>query len=253
MTTKTLFHSIKNCQSTVIGVALLIVATVASPVQAITFITSRTALSGNDQVDWSSLDPVNPFNILPNSFTAQSEKGLRLSVEIPPAQSGIGISPPLVFQTLPPPGIGTNFASGDYILLTGATLNPPPLDGNPGPVTITFDRPVKGAGTQVAVGRTLQPYTAFISAFDDANQELGTFSLLTTSNEALDNSAVFLGVSNDTPNIKRLVFSSSVLNLPLGINTLTIATVSEPGLIPSLLAFGILGAGFTMRKVRKAI
>lgn len=241
--------SLKDCQSAAPAAALTaILAFLPSPVQAITFVSERAALGSNDQIDWSSLSPVNPFNILPNSFGATSVKGLELSVDIPPAQPGIGISPPLVFQTLPPPGIGTNFAPSDYILLTGATLSPPPLDGNPGPVTITFNNPVLGAGTQIAVGRTLNPYQAFISAIDSTGLELGTFSLNATSNEALDNSAVFLGVRSDTPNIKQLVFRSSVPNLPLGINTLSIVSVPETRNDAVLLLVGIVGMGLIIKR-----
>lgn len=246
-TSRLLNLSIKDLPVTTVGVALTaLVAVLPSPVQAITFVSERAALGSNDQIDWSSLGPVAPFNILPNSFSAKSEGGLGLSVEIPPAKPGL--SPPLVFQTLPFPGIETNFASGDFILLTGATLNPPPLDGNPGPLSITFDQPVLGAGTQIAVGRTLERYTAFISAFDNANQELGTFSLDGTSSLALDNSAIFLGVRSDTPNIKRLVFSSSVPDRPLGINTLSVAAVPESSSTLGLLAFGALGAGFVLKR-----
>ena len=141
----------------------------------------------------------------------------------------------------------TAFASGDYILLTGAKPNPP-LDGNPGPLSITFEKPVKSAGTQLAVAFELNPYKAFVSAFDDANQELGTFSLDAVSSLALDNSAVFLGVSSDIANIKRLVFSSSVSNRPFGINKLSIAAVPEPSFTFGLIAFGALGAGLTLKR-----
>ncbi|MBD2777830.1 hypothetical protein [Iningainema tapete] len=201
-----IFNSIKNCQSTVIGVALLIVTTVASPVQAITFVTDRTALSSNDQVDWSSLGKVfNPFSpnlaaFLPNSFSAQSSLGLSVNVNIPQIQSP-EITPPFVFQTsFPPNGIPTNFSNNDFLLFTGFAPGPDPAIGNPGPITITFAQPVLGAGTQIAVDDTPQ-FTAFISAFDNANNLLGTFSTPGTSSLALDNSAVFLGVLNDTPNI----------------------------------------------------
>lgn len=107
-----------------------------------------------------------------------------------------------------------------------------------------------GAGTQIAVDDTLE-FTAFISAFDDANNLLGTFSAVGTSSLALDNSALFLGVSSDIPNIKRLVLSSSEPTSAFGINTLSLATapaaVPEPTSTLVFLAFGV-GAGLLHKR-----
>ncbi len=231
--------------SAIIVAAFTALVALPLPVKAVTFVTDRTALKGNDLVDWSSLGATNPFKVLPNSFTATSQRGLNLNVDIPLPQPGV--SAPLVFHTLPAPGIASDFASGDYILLSGAKFNPP-LDGNSSPLSITFDKPVKSAGTQLAVAFELNPYKAFVSAFDDANQELGTFSLDAVSSLALDNSAVFLGISSDIANIKRLVFSSSVSNRPFGINKLSIAAVPEPSFTFGLIAFGAFGAGLTLKR-----
>ncbi|MGI2903134.1 hypothetical protein [Tolypothrix sp. VBCCA 56010] len=246
METKLIKFSNKGLSATIVAALTTLVAVFPLPVKAITFVTDRTALKSNDQVDWSSLGETNPFNFLLNSFSATSQRGLSLNVDIPLPKAGV--SAPFVFQTLPAPGIATDFASGDYILLTGAKPNPP-LDGNPGPLSITFDKPVKSAGTQLAVAFDLNPYKAFVSAFDDANQELGTFSLDAVSSLALDNSAVFLGVSSDIANIKRLVFSSSVSNRPFGINKLSFAAVPEPSFTFGLIAFGAFGAVTLKRKL----
>jgi hypothetical protein len=225
----------KGLSGILVAAFTALVAVLPLPAKALTFVTDRTALRGNDLIDWSSLGETNPFKVLPNSFSAKSQRSLSLNVDIPLPQPGV--SAPLVFHTLPTPGIATDFASGDYILLTGAKFNPP-LDGNAGPLSITFDKPVKSAGTQLAVAFELNPYKAFVSAFDDANQELGTFSLDAVSSLALDNSAVFLGVRSDIANIKRLVFSSSVSNRPFGINQLSITAVPEPSFTFGLIALG---------------
>jgi hypothetical protein len=255
MTTRLLNLSTKDLSATATLAALTAtLAVLPSPVQAVTLVTERAALGGDDQIDWSSLGPVAPFNFLPNSFPATSSGGLGLSVEIP---ENTGLTSPFVFQTLPEPGIPTNFAQGDFILFTGFIPGPPPTVGNPGPLTITFDTPVLGAGAQIAVDDTPE-FTAFISAFDNANNLLGTFSEVGTSELALDNSALFLGVLSDTPNISRLVFSSSEPERAFGINTLSLAAV--PVAVPEststlgLLAFGALGAGFALkRKLDKRI
>jgi hypothetical protein len=245
MESKLINLSNKRLSATIIAAFTSLVAVFPLPVKAITFVTDRTALRGNDQVDWSSLGAANPFNVLPNSFSATSERGLGLSVDIPKLNFP-GLTPPLVFQTLPSPGISTNFAKGDFLLFTGFIPGSFPAPGNPGPITITFDKPVKAAGTQIAVDDTPE-FTAFISAFDNANNLLLTFSAPGTSSLALDNSALFLGVLSDTPNISRLVFSTSVANRALAINTLSIAAVPEANFTFGLLAFGALG-GVTLKR-----
>ena len=202
-----------SAAGTAIGTLLILLA---PPVLAanITFVSDRAALGASDRLDWSSLGPVQPpFKILPNSFSVTSEGGLGISVNIPQATTP-GVTPPLVFQTLPSPGIPTNFAKGDFILLTGLRPGPPPALGNPGPLTITFDRPVAAAGTQLAVDDALL-FTASIAAFDSANNLLGSFSRPGTSSLALDNSAQFFGVRSDVANISRLVYSSSEGNRAL--------------------------------------
>ncbi|GGA22745.1 hypothetical protein CYANOKiyG1_37930 [Okeania sp. KiyG1] len=213
-------------------------------------------LEENDQLNWSSLGQIfNPFSpedpnaFLPNKFSAISTGGTGINVEIP-FPSSLQITPPFVFQTsFPPFGIPTNFADGDFILFTGFNPTTFPAVGNAGPITINFDTPVKGAGTQIAVDDTFE-FEAFISAFDKENNLLGTFSANGTSSLALDNSAVFLGVKSDIPEISKLVFSSSVPERALGINNLSISavTVDEPS---TIMAIGILGFGLFLGKKRK--
>ncbi|PAX59790.1 PEP-CTERM sorting domain-containing protein [Brunnivagina elsteri] len=243
----------KNLYKSAIGTTLcIVVAALTSPVQALTLVQERSALLGNDQLDWSSLgkifDPFspNPSAFLPSSFSATSSRGLGLNVDIaPPTEAGI--TPPFVFQTSPPPtGVPTNFASGDFALFTGFRPGSFPAPGNPGPITITFNKPVKSAGTQINVDDTPE-FTAFISAFDSANNLLGTFSTPGTSSLALDNSAVFLGMSSDTANISRLVFSTSIPNRAVAINTISIATVPEPASTLGLLVVGVWGAGLMLK------
>lgn len=221
-----------------------LIAVLPLPAKAVTLVTERAALKANDKIDWLNLGKVlNPFALdpkafLPNSFSATSQRGLGLSVDIPLLA---GVTPPFVFQTaLPPNGIPTNFADGDLILYTGFQPGTFPAVGNPGPLTITFDQPVFGAGTQIAVDDTLE-FTLFISAFDQTNNLLDTFSIPGTSSVALDNSASFLGIRSDTPNISRLVISSSESNRAFGINRVSIVVVPEPFSTLAILAFGVSG------------
>jgi hypothetical protein len=236
-----------SAAATAIGTLLILLA---PPVEAanLTFVSDRAALGGTDRLDWSILGPFQPpFQVLPNSFSVTSEQGLGINVSIPSAAAP-GVTSPLLFQTLPSPGIPTNFASGDFILFTGLRPGPPPAVGNPGPLTITFDRPVAAAGTQIAVDDTFL-FTALISAFDSNNNLLGSFSRQGTSSLALDNSAQFLGVRSDAANISRIVYSSSEGERALGINALSIAeAVPEPS---NMAAMIVAGLGLLAVKIKR--
>jgi hypothetical protein len=241
-----------------------IITVLPLPVKAATFlVTERAALGGNDEVDWGSLgkvfDPLAPdFSVfLPNSFSITSQDGLNLDVNIT-STSNPRVTPPFVFQTLPSPGIRSNFAQGDFILFGGIDptgfipLPPgtpdPGTKGNGGPFTITFAQPVFGAGTQIAVDTSKLKLETFITAFDNANNLLGSFSVPNISSLALDNSAAFLGIRSDTPNISRLVFSSSNDQFGLAINQVSIVAVPEPTYTLAILAFGVSGAVLKLRK-----
>lgn len=213
------------------------------PVKAATFlVTERSAFGSNDQVDWSSLG--SPFTPLPNNLTATSQRGLEVGVSIPQTTNPL-ISQPLVFQTTSNPGgIRTNFANGDYVLFAGIDVRafsgnaPIPTDGNGGPISITFDKPVFGAGTQIAVDDR-STFDAFVRAYDRENNLLASFSAQGTSSLLLDNSALFLGFRSDSPNISRLVFSSSFPQQGLAINSISILAVPEASFNLAMLAFGV--------------
>ena len=260
MKSKTLEQPSSIFVKTATGVLLTSVVAIALPLpaRALSFFTERSTFNRNDQVDWSSLGtvltpPPDPSDFLSFSFSATSQQGLRLNVDIPFPPPNSGITPPFVFQTLPPPaGIPTNFAAGDFLLFTGFQPGFFPAPGNPGPLTITFERPVFGAGTQIAVDDT-PLFTGFISAFDKDGHLLGEFSAEGTSSLALDNSALFLGVRSDIPNISKLVLSTSVSNRAVGINGLSLerADVPEPLVSPLGWVFAIVGVGVVLRVRRK--
>lgn len=234
--------------SAIVTTATVLFATVQLPVHAITFINQRASLGSNDKIDWSSLGAVNPFHRLPNSFSAQSVAGHQFSVTVP---SFFGNPQPLVFQTLPTPGIETNFVSNDYILFTGFTDAKFPGGTNTALLTIAFDQPVKAAGTQLALAYTSKPYTALVSAFDSDDNLLATFSTEGHSSQALDNSATFLGIASDTPNISRLVFRTSEANSPFGINEVSFVAIPESNVGVGLLAFAVYG-GLMLKRNNRA-
>ena len=232
---------------------------IAPEAKAVSFVTNRDALNATDHVNWSTLgplfsplDPTDPAAFLPNSFTTASEAGKLIQVDIPDPDIP-GLLPPFVFKTAPEPEIATNFKNGDFILLTGLVLGPPPPVGNPGPLTLTFADPVFGAGAQLAAGGVFN-FIGTISAFDSEDNLLGSFSAAGTSSLALDNSALFFGVIDEQPRISKLEFKSSIPNGPFGINQLSLVTdlipdqtaVPEPA---SLIALGIIAAfGYQHRR-----
>jgi hypothetical protein len=200
--------------------ALVLLLTLQVRAVGITLVTNRAAIGETERVDWSSLGPIvppSPIKVLPLNFSATSSGGLGINVSIPAPPSVLippPITPPLIFQTTAA-SIPTNFASGDFILLTGLRPGTFPAVGNPGPLSITFDRPVSAAGAQIAVDDELT-FTAFIEAFDISNNSLGNFSIAGTSSLLLDNSAQFLGVSSDVANISKIVYSSDRNNRAFG-------------------------------------
>ena len=225
---------------TALGVTLAtVISNLTVPAQALTLVTERTELGGNDRVNWSKLiPPLFPAPIFPldSTFSISSEKGLELEVEFPPPAPDI--SSPAVFQTRAG-GIETNFADGDFILFSGLDPRVSPSPGNPGPLTMSLETSVFGAGTQIAVDDTFE-FFASISAFDANDKLLGMFSAPGTSSLALDNSALFLGVTSERPNISKLVFETSIENRALGINSVTLVRqIPEPSVVLGATIFGV--------------
>lgn len=237
--------------STTIAVSLSL--SLISPSFAVSLVTNRADLKGNDSIDWSSLGKVlNPFNpnfadFLGFSFSGTSAGGLGLDVDINPINPPI--TPPFVFKTAPiPQGIPTNFANGDFLLFTGLQFGLFPAPGNPGPISISFAQPVRAAGAQIAVDDEPN-FVGTIKAFDINDNLLDSFNVNGTSSTALDNSAIFLGVKSALAEISRIEFSSNFNNRAIGINTLSIdnPAIPEPSLTIALL---VMGSGLLCLKKR---
>ena len=237
--------------STTIAVSLSL--SLISPSFAVSLVTNRADLKGNDSIDWSSLGKVlNPFNpnfadFLGFSFSGTSAGGLGLDVDINPINPPI--TPPFVFKTAPiPQGIPTNFANGDFLLFTGLQFGLFPAPGNPGPISISFAQPVRAAGAQIAVDDEPN-FVGTIKAFDINDNLLDSFNVNGTSSTALDNSAIFLGVKSALAEISRIEFSSDFNNRAIGINTLSIdnPAIPEPSLTMAIL---VMGSGLLCLKKR---
>jgi hypothetical protein len=212
-------------------IASLSVISLSSATQAVTLVTDRAALGGNDLLNWSTVAA--PFAPLPSAFSTASAGGLGITVNVPPPISPI--STPFIFQN--GPAISTNFGDGDFVIFTG--LNFVDQTGNPGPLTLTFAQPVFAAGAQLLPDAG-GSFIGFISAYDLNSTLLASFQLNGVTTTTRDNSAIFLGVSSDTANISRLVFSTSVPNVAIGINQLSILAVPEPPVWPGLLLLAFM-------------
>ncbi|PZD75244.1 hypothetical protein C1752_00233 [Acaryochloris thomasi RCC1774] len=246
--------SLKRLTRPLLGLAgtVLVTSVMALPSlgASLSFTTSRADLRSNDRLDWASLgpiDPPQPFRVLPFASTATSDNGLQVNIDIPPTGDPT-ITPPLLFQTTAA-GIATNFAPDDFVLFTGLDPTQFPAPGNPGPLSLSFETPVRAVGAQIAVDDTPM-FDAFISAFDRDNNLLGNFSAPGTASLALDNSALFLGALSDTANISRLEFSSSVPNRAIGINALSLRAVPEPSGVAGLV---LTGLGLLVMRKRKTL
>lgn len=225
--------------------SLLISSLPINQAEAITFVPNRASLVANDQIDWRSKFTTPPFSIVGYNFTATSQNNLGVNVTVPFIPPSTGIIPPFVFQT--GAMVPTNFANGDFILFSG--LKPGsgvPALGNPGPITITFSRPVTAVGTQIATDDALAPYTATLEAYDSGHMLLGSFTIPATSSIALDNSAVFLGVESDLSNIASIRLFSSLPTQAIGINRVSLTVVPEPSTTLGMII--VLGLGASLNR-----
>ncbi|NEO78464.1 MULTISPECIES: PEP-CTERM sorting domain-containing protein [Moorena] len=225
----------KTLLATAIGTVLL-----TSTAQAATFVDTREALNPNDFLDWSEVAEVvvaPPFPTLPNPFSATSAVGLDLNVSIP-AGEFLRIDQTPVF-----PGA---FDVGDALLFTGLA--------NPGPLTITFDTPVFGVGTQIqSAPIEIVDYIATIEAFDSFGNSLGSFERPGVSQMVAGSGVIFTGVFDSSGDIKTLVLNAKEegVDVRFAINALSITSVPinvpEPSVILGLL---VIGTGSIVSRLR---
>jgi hypothetical protein len=203
----------------------------ADAAQALTLVTSRVGLGGNDAIKWSQLGSAN--TAVSNPFTATSDSGLTATGTIP---TGI------LARVDQDNGWNGSFAPGDAVLWTNA---------NPGPLSLEFSTAVAGVGAQIQANY-YGSFTGVIEAFNTGGFSLGSFTLGGTVTNAKDNSAIFLGVLSDTADIKKLVFN--INDTPVAdfaINQLSLKTNAAPVPTPALLP-GLVGLGWSVWRKRKA-
>jgi hypothetical protein len=158
-------------------------------VAAPTSVSSRAALGGNDFKDWAGLGP--DGTALGDSFSTSSQFGLGLSVS-GATESASG------FERANQGGSWAgNFAPGDALLWTGLAFSPQII-------TIDFASPIFGAGAQIQNDDLGAAFTAFLTAYDSLNNVVASYTFNGTSTDAGDNSAIFIGASNDLENISKI-------------------------------------------------
>jgi PEP-CTERM motif len=151
-------------------------------------VTSAGAVRDDGLLDWGALGP--EFSPVPNPFTTPV-----------PGIAGLDITgseqPGFGFLRLDQDSGWTgNFGAGEALLWTFAG----------GPVDFTFDAPISAFGAQIQ-SAALGPFTARIQAFDAANLSLGFFTLSGNSQASGDDSAIFLGISSNFQDIRRINLS----------------------------------------------
>jgi hypothetical protein len=154
---------------------------------AVAFVSTRADIHADDSLDWQVLG--NSGTTVAQPFTLATTTGAR-QVTVAKASAG-------AFRRVDQgDGWNGNFTHGDALLWT---------DGTAGPISLTFDLPVRAVGMQIQKSDQTNPsFTARIEAFDSADNSLGAFSADGTSNANADGSALFMGVSSSLQDIARV-------------------------------------------------
>jgi len=209
----------------------------AAQAGSLTFITNRTELRGNDSVDLEVVGPA--FSRVDNPFSMTSKGGIELTVS-----KALGNFQTAAQSSAPDGPFSANFGQGDGLISTTRQTN--------GPVTITFNSLVSGAGTQVQSFNNGR-FNATIEAFDRLGNSLGSFSVpaMASYGGVGDNTAPFIGVRSDSANIASLrINGERAPRVGFAFNRIDIVSQPVPETVPepdfsalSAIAFvGFLGA-----------
>lgn len=219
----------KNLLLALAGAVVAALST-ANASQALSVVTSRSALGANDTLNWNSLGSAG--TPVSNPFTVSSTGGNTVKGSIPSGS----------FQRLDQGyGWAGNFAPNNALLWT---------QGNPGPLQLTFSQAVRGVGTQIQAN-LYGSFTTVIEAFNSGGISLGSFTLPGNSTGSGDNSAIFIGVLSDNADIAKVLFNVQG-DQDFAINQVSLnSTGGTPIPTPALLP-GLIGLGLGVLRKRKA-
>jgi hypothetical protein len=185
-------------------------------------VTSRSALSPNDSIDWGQLGP--DSTSLGASEAVTSASGLNATVSTDDLSGLLRVDEGASWKG--------NFTIGDHLINNNGFSE--------FSLTVSFAAPIRGAGAQIQLDNS-GPFTATLEAFA-GNTSLGQLTENGQSSTAEDGSAIFLGAIDTSAEITSIVFG--IENPPsfegdFAINTLSLNTVPEPSSIV-LTMFAIL-------------
>jgi Cep192 domain 4 len=177
------------------AIVLLLLAAVTARADSVSGVTSLSALTANDSIDWLQLGADATTLTATPSFT--STHGLTGSVTLGGPNSLVAVVCPEPLCSWNVAGT-SGFAAGDSLIWTADTGN----SGN-GPLTLNFtSKNVAGAGAFIQADGPAQ-FTANIQAFDGV-ASLGSFPVVSDVN----GDATFIGVLDSTAaNITSVEFS----------------------------------------------
>jgi hypothetical protein len=215
----------KGCRSVLAIMAIIFGLLIPSLAHAVpVMVTDRASLGGNDFVDWAVLGP--SYTVVASPFTIASNSSRVMCTVSNPTDD---------FERLDQDnGWFGNFAPGDAVLWTNFTV---------GPMIIEFDHPVIAAGAQIQ-GILPGTFTAKLEVYDVSNTLIASFTLPGNSTGSDDNSAIFLGVSDTGPTIKRIVYSVDNTSQAFAINRLALLIQTTP--VPSMSRWGMIVFAFLL-------
>jgi hypothetical protein len=103
-------------------------------------------------------------------------------------------------------GFTANFGIGDWLLYPDPHVV---QQQQPPHVTVSFPKGVSLVGAQLVQYSEGGVFTGKIQVFDRSGRLLATFSESGNNFQTADNSAIFLGMASTTPNIARVVYTTT--------------------------------------------
>jgi hypothetical protein len=240
-------------QLRIAALALLVCSTI--PAMATAFSTSKSGIKTVATVNWSQLGPAG--TLVPNFSWAYATDGMGLSISFQgPSPSGKAISTKGISGVFPIPEGEERLQAVDdqanwFGNLPGEATALWTNSPGQGPLVLQFDHGIAGVGAQIQTD-FFGSFTVQMDAYNDGTL-LGSFQESGFSNDNGDDSAIFLGVTDDSADITMIAYSIVNCTNDCGdfaISDLTIGTPAstpEPGTL-LLLGSGVLGLGKLLRR-----